>query len=149
MVTVEVMVTSVGDELRLTVAPLLPAAALIATVQVDTAGAISETGLQVKPFRAGVCAMVTTPPVAEADIAAAVGLAAEGLETWTAEEVCSVDDNTFSATVATTPLGTVPEPSPHSMQCKVPVWLSHETDLLAWVAAGPAVTFADEKSDEE
>ena len=61
-VTVVDMLTSVGDELRLTVVPPFPAARVSATVQVDPADGLTDAGLQEKPCKAGVCRIVTTEP---------------------------------------------------------------------------------------
>ena len=76
IVTVDAMLTSTGDELKLIVAPALPAAEVRATVQVDAVAGVIDVGLHEKPFSPGVCTMVTVPPVADADIAAADGFAA-------------------------------------------------------------------------
>ena len=78
--TVEARLTSAGDELRLIVAPPLPAAELRSKVQVDTVAGVIDIGLQVKPFSTGVCKMVTVPPLADAEIAAADEFAAAGVK---------------------------------------------------------------------
>lgn len=130
-VTVEAMLTSAGDEFRLIVVPPLPAAEVRSTVQVDTIGGVINIGLQEKPFSPGAWTIVTVPPLADAEIAAADGFAAAGLKICTAEEVFEVEGETFSETVATTPSETLPELSPHKMHLKLPVWFSQETDLLA------------------
>jgi hypothetical protein len=78
--TVEGRFTSAGAALRLIVAPPFPAADVRATVQFDEVGGVIDTGLQEKPFSAVACIMATVPPLADADIADAKGVAATGLE---------------------------------------------------------------------
>jgi hypothetical protein len=130
-VTVEAMLTSAGDEFRVIVAPPVPAAEVRSTVQVDTIGGEINIGLQEKPFSPGGWTIITVPPLADAEIAAADGFAAVGLKICTVEEVFEVEGETFSETVATTPSETIPELSPHNMHVKLPVWFWQETDLLA------------------
>ena len=85
IVTVDTMLTSTGDDLKLIMAPALPAAEVRATVQLDAVAGVIDTGLHENPFSSGACTMVTVPPVADADIAAADGFAAAGLKICTAE----------------------------------------------------------------
>jgi hypothetical protein len=61
-VTAVDMLTSVGNELRLIVVPPFSAARVSATVQVDPADGLTAVGLQEKPFKPGVCGIVTTEP---------------------------------------------------------------------------------------
>jgi hypothetical protein len=129
--TVETRLTSPGNELRLIVAPALPAEEVRATVQVDTLGGAIDIGLQENPFNSGVGTIVTVAPLAVAGIDAADGFAAAGLKIWTGDDVFDVEEETFIETVATTPLGIVPVLSPHRMHLKLPTWLWQETDLLA------------------
>jgi hypothetical protein len=130
-VTAEGRLTSAGEELTLTVAPPLPAAEVRATVQVDAVEGVIDTGLHEKPFSPGVCTMVTVPPLADANIAPADGFAAAGAKILTGDEVFEVEAETFKETVATTPLGIVPELRPERMHCMLPVRFSQKTDLLA------------------
>jgi hypothetical protein len=130
-VTVDGTLTSAGEELMLTIAPPLPATEVKATVQVDPVDGVIDTGLHVNPFSAGVFAMVTVPPLAEAEIGAAEGFAAVGVKIWTGDEVFVVEVETFRETVATTPLGIAPELSAHRTHLILPVCFSQETDLLA------------------
>jgi hypothetical protein len=75
IVTVDCMVTSVGDELRLIVVPPLPAAIVNCTVQVVPADGLIDVELQEKPFKLGFWRIVTVPLPVEVESAVAVVLA--------------------------------------------------------------------------
>ena len=81
-VTVEGMLTSAGDELRLIVAPPLPASDVRATVQVDPTAGLTVIGVHEKPLRAGPCTIVTTPPLPEMGRVAASTPEAISLMNW-------------------------------------------------------------------
>ena len=69
------MLRSAGDELRLMVAPPFPGAEVSATEQVDPADGLIEAGLQVNPFKMGVCRIVTVPLLVNVDKSVPVVLA--------------------------------------------------------------------------
>ena len=137
------------DELIATLAPGDTAGAVSATVHVDAAGAVRVTGMQEKPFKAGVCWMVTVPPLPDTVKEDPAGSAAEVLGSWTAVELLVVDDDSVKETLATTPLEIVVEFRPHRTQLNTPEPPLQETDLFAALAAGPTATLANEKSTEE
>lgn len=143
-VTVDCIVTSVGDELRLIVVPPLPAAKVNCTVHVVPADGLTDVGLQEKPFKLGVCTIVTVPLLVEVESAVAVVLADIPLVSWTTEEVLLVDADKVKLTVATTPVVIDVSLRPHSIQIAVPVPYWQESDLLA--AADPTTTLAEVKS---
>ena len=60
-VTVEGMLTSTGDEVKLMVAPPLPAAEVSATVHVAPMAGLTAVRLQEKPFKLGPFEIVTVP----------------------------------------------------------------------------------------
>lgn len=147
IVTVDGIVTSAGDELRLMVAPPLPAAAVSATVQVDPVAGLTATGVHEKPLRPGM--IVTTPPLPEIGRVVAPVPAAISLVNWTSEDVSVVEVETVREIVATTPLGIVESFRPDTMHREIPALVAHVTDLLAPVATGPAAIVIDEKSTVE
>jgi len=81
-VTVEGMLTSAGDELRLIVAPPLPGAEVRATVQVDPTVGLTANGVHEKPLRAGPGTIVTTPPLPDVGRVAAPAPEAISLANW-------------------------------------------------------------------
>ncbi len=143
-VTVGEMLTSAGDELRLMVAPPLPGAVVSATEQVDPADGLIEIGLQVKPFKLGVCRMVTVPLLVNVDNGVPVALADVPFMSWTEEEVSWVDEDKVRVTVAMTAFVIVVSFRPHKRHMAVPVAYSQEIDLFA--TAGPAASATEEKS---
>lgn len=147
IVTADGMVTSEGDELRSIVAPLLPAARVRATVQVDPADRLTVIGVHEKPARAG--SIVTIPPVLEIGRVVAPVPAAISLINWSCEDVSVVEAETVREIVATTPLGIVASFKPDTMHREIPALEVQVTDLLAPVATGPAAIVMDEKSTVE
>lgn len=146
-VTADGTTAAVEDELSAMVAPDPDAGAVSATVQVETPGGVTDTGLQVKPFKPPVCGIVTVAPLPEADKDAAAGSVAPVFGSWITEAVLLVEGDTVRDTVATTPLEIAEEFRPHRTQLDTPgTLLLQETNLPAALADGPAATLADEKS---
>jgi hypothetical protein len=112
-------------------------------VHVVPADGLTDVGLQEKPFKLGVCTIVTVPLLVEVESAVAVVLADIPLVSWTTEEVLLVDADKVKLTVATTPVVIGVSLRPHSIQIAVPVPYWQESDLVA--AAVPAVTISGGK----
>jgi hypothetical protein len=148
-VTVEGMLTSMGDELRFIVAPPLPGAEVSAMVQVDPAAGLTASGVHEKPLRAGVGTIVTTPLLLEMGSIVAPAPTAISLMSWTCEDVSVAEVETVRERVATMPLGIVALFNPDTMHLKIPALLEQVTDLFAPVATGPAAIVAEEKSTVE
>jgi hypothetical protein len=149
IVTVGGMIAAGEDELSMMVAPGANAGAVSATWQLEAPGGVIKTGVHVKPFKAGVCVMVTVPPVPDVAKEAPDASAAAPSENWTADDVLVVELDKVRETFATTPFEIGVAFRSHRTQCEVPGMLLQENDLLAPVATGPAVTLADEKSAGE
>jgi hypothetical protein len=148
-VTVEGMLTSAGDELRLIVLPPLPAAEVNATVQVDPAAGLTATGVHEKPLRAGPGTIVTTLPLLEIGKVVAPAPAAISLMNCSWDDVSVVEVDTVREMVATTPFGMVVSFNPDTMHLEIPPLVAQVTDLFAPVDTGPAATVTDEKSTVE
>ncbi len=143
-VAVDGMLTSVGDELKLIVAPPFPGAEVSATVHVEPTVGLTATGLQVKPFKLGPCTIVTVPLPVKVDNGVPVALAEVPFVSWTSEDVPWVDADSVKLTVATTLFASVMSFRPHSRHIADPPTYWQDSDLFA--APGPATTVIDEKS---
>ena len=148
-VTVEGVLTSAGDELRLIVAPPLPGVEVSATVQVDPAAGLTAIGEHEKPFRAGVGTIVTTPPLLEMGRFVAPAPTAMSLISCICEDVSVVEIETTREMIPTTPFGMVAAFKPETMHLEIPGLVAQVTDLLAPVATGPAAIVTEEKSTVE
>lgn len=147
IVTLDGKLASAGDELRATVTAL-GASYVNATVQVAVEGGVSDTELQENPLRLrGI--MVTVPPVTDVGSMEPLASDESGLESCKVEDVSVVALDKLNAIVATTPVPIVVAFAPDTIQIIAPVPGAQLTDLFAAVAAGPAVTVAEEKSAVE
>jgi hypothetical protein len=93
--------------------------------------------------------IITTPPLVEVRMALLSGATAKSFVRTRDEVVLEVELESVKATVARTPSGITVEFRPQATHVEVPAPLVQETDLLAAMAAGPAATFAEVKSDVE
>jgi hypothetical protein len=148
-VTLDGMVTSEGDELRLMIVPPLPADELRSTVQVEPAAGLNVIGMHEKPSSVTFGTIVTIPPLLAMGRFEAPAPTAMSLMNWIWEDVFLVEVETVKETVATTPLGIGVAFNPETMQREVPALLAQVTDLPAPVATGPAAIVAAEKSAVE
>jgi hypothetical protein len=85
-------------------------------------------------------------PAVDVVIASPVGVADKPLVNSTTEEVFFVELDMVNDRVARTPFEIVLEFTPKTIHFRLPATLLHEIDLLAAVAAGPAVKLREEKS---
>ena len=143
-VTVEGMLASTGDEVKLMVAPPLPAAEVSATVQVAPTVGLTAVGLHEKPFKLGPFEIVTVPLLVKVDKGVLVMLAEVLFVSWTREEVLKVDADTVKFTVAMTPFAIVESLRPHSRHIAVPA--PYSQDSVLFPAPGAAATVTEEKS---
>ena len=130
--------------LRATAAPPMGAAAESASVQVEDTVGDTESGVHEKPFNPGWS--VTVPLLVEVASGSAMASAVTALVSWTSDDASVVEDDAVKDTTATTPLEIAALLRPDASQVIDPAVLLQDTDLLAPVAADPAVTVAAEKS---
>lgn len=115
--------TAPDDDEKLIAAPPFGAAAVSPTVQVKEPPETTDTGMHENPFRAGFGEMVTVLPLLETAKAAPLPSAALPPVIETEDEVDEVEADTFSETVATTPLdiGVAFTPMRTQVICPVPL----------------------------
>lgn len=144
MATFAGIFATAGEALRPTVAPPVGAAADKVTVQVEPEDGDTVVGLHERLLKAGVCWIVTVPPVAEVASGAPVESADIALTRETCEELSMVEEATVRVTEATTslPIGDVFRP--HTRHVAVPDPLVQERDLFP--TPEPATKLAEVKS---
>jgi len=143
-VTVAGTVATDGDALIAIVAPPLAAADDKVTVHVEPADGDSVVGVHERLLKAGVCRIVTVPPLVVVGIAAPVEDADTPFVSVTDDDVSEVELARSNVTEATTLLGIDEVFRPQTRQVAVPVPLVQESVLP--VAPEPAATVADVKS---
>jgi len=143
-VTVAGTLAAAEDALMSTTAPPLSAPDVSVTVQVDPTDGVNDVGLQERLLKAGVCKMVTVPPLAVVD----TGAPAESAETvfvnWTDEDVSGVEFARVNVTEATTLFGIAEVFRPQTRQVAVPEPSVQERVLFA--APVPVAKLAPVKS---
>jgi hypothetical protein len=108
-------------------------------------------GAQDSPVRVGGtgCTILTEAPVVVVEMEEPTTVAARPPLSWMIEDVFSVEADMVSVTVATTPFWIAVEFIPHATHVEAPLVELQEIDLPAAVAAPPAATLTEEKSEAE